>query len=240
MGDTHTIKARTKLAPLAKHIGAAALFLTILFLGGWIRLQGLPNLPTGQFASNDAYLYYSHADTIMEEGTLPKVETHRWVPLGRDLRQTLHGYPYALAYAYKVIALFFPNVTLYEVQRIAPTVCFLIGTAVLCVFLYVRFGLSVALTVGVLLAVMPGNIERSTAGFSDRDGWCWLLGVLAVTTYLWKESAEIKRIRYLCTVFSGFFVFLGGLSWEGFGGFVIAILCVELWRFLTTDTEEHL
>ena len=240
MDETQTNGPRMTLAPLTKYIGAYGLLLLTLIVGGWIRLQGLPNLPIGQFTSNDAYLYYSHADTIVKDGTLPKVETHRWVPLGRDLTETLHGYPYALAYVYKAITLFFPNVTLYEVQRVAPMVSFLIGTAVLFVFLYARFGFSVALIVGVLLAVMPGGIERSSAGFSDRDGWCWLLGVLAVTLYLCKEHTPQKRIRYAYAVFSGISVLIGGLSWEGFGGFVMAIIAVEFWRFLTTDTEEHL
>ena len=169
-----------------------------------------------------------------------KFETHRWVPLGRDLRGTFQGYPYAITYAYKLIRSFVPNVTIYQVQLFAPTVCFLIGLAVLCLFLYIRFGFSVAAIVGTLLVIMPGSIERSAAGFSDRDGWCWMLGTIAVTTYLWKEDTTSKRIRYLCTGLSGIFVCLGGLSWEGFGGFVLVIVIVELWRFLTTDAEERL
>ena len=171
---------------------------------------------------------------------LPKVETHRWVPLGRDLRETLHGYPYAIAYTYRVLKIFFQNITIYQVQLFAPTVCFLIGMTVLCLFLYIRFGFSVAAVAGVLLTIMPGSIERSVVGFSDRDGWCWMLATVAVTTYLWKEDAKSRWGRYLCAGLSGFFVFLGGLSWEGFGGFVLAIVMVELWRFLTTDAEERL
>ncbi len=229
-----------KLDTIVKHVGAAVLLLILLFVGARIRGQGLSNIPTGQFASNDAFLFYSQAETIVKDGTLPKVEMHRWVPLGRDLSETLHGYPYAIAYTYKFIRLLFPNVTIYQVQLLAPTVCFLIGMTVLCLFLYVRFGFSIAAIVGTLLIIMPGSIERSAAGFSDRDGWCWMLGTLAVTTYLWKENIASKRIRYLCTGLSGFFVFLGGLSWEGFGGFALAIVAVELWRFLTTDAEERL
>ena len=138
------------------------------------------------------------------------------------------------------IKVFLPTVTLYQVQLYAPTVCFLIGIAVLCVFLYIRFGFGVAAIVGTLLALMPGSIERSAAGFSDRDGWCWMLATVAVATYLWKEDTPRQRTRYLCTALSGLFVFLGGLSWEGFGGFVLVIVIAELWRFLTTETEEKL
>ncbi len=236
----HKSEEILKFYRIAKHFGAFVLLILLLLVGGRVRLQGLPNIPIGQFASNDAFLYLSQAETIVKDGTLPKVETHRWVPLGRDLQETLHGYPYAVAYASKVIRLFLPNVTVYQVQFFFPTVCFLIGMAVLCSFLYIRFGFGVAAIVGTLLVIMPGSIERSTAGFSDRDGLCWMLGTIAVTTYLWKEGAASKRIRYLCIVLSGFFVFLGGLSWEGFGGFVLAIVAVELWRFLTTDAEEYL
>lgn len=236
----HKSEKIAKYYRIAKHFGAFVLLILILFVGGKVRGQGLSNVPTGQFVSNDAFLYLSHAETIVKDGKLPKVETHRWVPLGRDLQETLHGYPYAIAYAYRLIRTFIPNVTLYQVQLFAPTVCFLIGMSVLCLFLYIRFGFGVAAIVSTLLIIMPGSIERSAAGFSDRDGWSWMLGTIAVTTYLWKEGTTSKRIRYLCPVLSGFFVFLGGLSWEGFGGFALAIVAVELWRFLTTDAEEHL
>ena len=236
----HKSEKNVKSYHLAKHCSAFILLVLILLVGGRIRLNGLSNIPTGQFASNDALLYFSQAETIVKDGTLPKVEMHRWVPLGRDLNKTLQGYPYAIAYAFKFIRIFFPNITVYQVQLFAPTVCFLIGMAVLCLFIYSRFGFGVASIVGTFLIIMPGCIERSTAGFSDRDGWCWILATLAVTTYLWKEDITNKRLRYLCVSLSGLFVLLGGLSWEGFGGFVLAIVAVELWRILTTATEENL
>lgn len=224
---------------IVKHSGAFILLGLILLGGGWIRIQGIPGIPEGQFTSTDAYLYYWQADIIAEHGALPARDMHRWVPLGRDLGQTLNAYSYATAYAYKLIILFFPNITLYQVHFFAPTVCFLLGMGVLYLFLYRIFGLSVAATVGLLLAIMPGGVERSAAGFSDRDSWCWLLGLLTVITYLWKEQAQQKRYRLVGTLFSGFFMFLGGLSWEGFGVFGLIILAVELWKFLTSETEER-
>ena len=225
---------------IAKHFGAFVLLILILIVGSKVRLQGIPNIPSGQFASNDAFLYLSQAQTIDKDGTLPEVEIHRWVPLGRDLRETLNGYPYAIAYASKVLKIFFPDITIYQVLLYTPTICFLIGLSVLCLFLYFRFGFGPAAIVGTLLVILPGSIERSAAGFSDRDAWCWMLATIAITTYLWKEGATSKRVRYFCSVLSGFCVYLGGLSWEGFGGFVLVIVIVELWRFLTTDAEERL
>ncbi|MYH81452.1 hypothetical protein F4009_14855 [Candidatus Poribacteria bacterium] len=229
-----------KTDPIVKHLGTFTLLLLILLVAGWIRVQGVPGIPEGQFISTDAYLYYWQAGIIAEHGTLPARDMHRWLPLGRDLGQTLNAYSYVTASAYKLIILFFPNVTLYQVHLFAPVVCFLIGMGVLCIFLYRTFGLNFAATVGLLLAIMPGGVERSAAGFSDRDSWCWLLGILTVIMYLWKEQAEQQRYRFGGTALSGFFMCLGGLSWEGFGVFGLVILAIELWRFLTSETEERL
>lgn len=229
-----------KSETLFRHIGALVLLLILLFVGSNIRLQGVANIPTGQFASNDAFMYYTQAETIIAEGTLPAVDGRRWVPLGRDLRQTFNGYSYAIALTYRILKLFLPHITVYQVQRVVPVLCFSVVLLFLSLFVYSRFGILSASIVGLLLTLMPGIIERSSAGFSDRDAWCLMTGTLAVICYLWKEDSSRKSVRYLCTAVSGIFVFMGGMSWEGFGGFTLAIVVLELWRYLTTDTEERL
>ena len=35
-------------------------------------------------------------------------------------------------------------------------------------------------------------------------------------------------------------MFLGGVSWEGFGVFLSIVLLLEIWRFLTSETEDRL
>ena len=67
-----------------------------------------------------------------------------------------------------------------------------------------------------------------------------MIGILAVVSYLVSLQAETSRKRLFWTLFSGFIVFLGGLSWEGFGVFLSVIIVVELWRFPTSETEEKL
>jgi len=53
-------------------------------------------------------------------------------------------------------------------------------------------------------------------------------------------QTQALRKRLAWTLASGFTVFLGGISWEGFGVFLSIILVVELWRFLTSETEDRL
>lgn len=221
-------------------IGAWMLLCTVLFIAFWIRIRDVNMLPEEQFTGTDPYLYYWQAQIISENGQLPARDMHRWLPLGRDLGQALNLYSYVLAYAHKAITRVFRNISLYHITLYAPVVCFIVGLGVLCLFLYRTFGFLFSSIVGVLLATLPGTIDRSTAGFSDRDSWCLMLGILAVTTYLTSLQAQYPRRRFLWTLASGFSVFLGGISWEGFGVFLSIILIVEVWRFLTSETENGL
>ena len=212
----------------------------ILLLAFWIRIQDIERLPEKQFTETDAYFYYRQAQLISDNGHLPARDMHRWLPLGRDLGQTLNLYGYVLAYTNKAIAWVFPNITLYHVTLYMPIVCFCIGLGALCLYLYQTYGLLFSSIVGVLLATLPGSIERSTAGFGDRDAFCLMIGILAVVTYLVSLQAGTPHKRLFWTLVSGFIVFLGGISWEGFGVFLSVIIVVELWRFLTSEIEEGL
>ena len=261
---------------LIYRIGASLVLAILLFITFWIRVQGtkdipdkdVKRIPEGQFTANDAYLYYWNAQRIAELGYLPAIDEHRWLPQGRDERQALPFYPYVLAYTHQMIEMFFYKVSLYHVQLYAPAIFFTLGLGILALFLTRTAGFLFAFIVTVFLATLPGCVDRSAAGFSDRDAWCWLLGTLVVVSYLWKEQIPLnspvkggcvpdkrdkgesiavkgKRIienwrRYIATLLSGFIVFLGGLSWEGFGVFLLVIIFTELWKFCTTDTEEHL
>ena len=221
-------------------LSTIVLIVGILCLAAFIRLQGIANVPSGQLTESDGYFYYWQAQLISEHGKLPERDMRRWLPLGRDLTQTLNLYGYALAYVHKGIARVFSNVTLYHVTIYTPVVCFCVGLGALCLFFYRTFGILFSSIVGVLLATLPGAISRSTAGFGDRDSWCLMLGILVVITYLTSLQSQQPRKRLLWTFASGFAMFLGGISWEGFGVFLSIILLVEVWRFLSSETEDRL
>ena len=221
-------------------LSAVVLIVSILCVAAFIRLQGITNVPPGQLTGPDGYFYYWQAQLISEHGKLPERDMNRWLPLGRDLTQTLNLYGYVLAYVHKGVAWVFPDITLYHVTIYTPVFCFCIGLGALCLFFYRTFGILFASIVGVLLATLPGAITRSAAGFGDRDSWCLMLGILAVTTYLVSLQSQQPRKCLLWTLASGFAMFFGGISWEGFGVFLSIILLVEIWRFLTSETEDRL
>ena len=225
---------------MSKHIGVFLLIIIILCVAFWIRIQGVDTIPEGQFTSNDAYFYYRQAQIVSEQGHLPARDMDRWLPIGRDNRQILPLYGYVVAYTHKVITLISPNTSLYHVMLYIPTYFFVIGLSMLCFLLYRMYGAIFSATVGVLLATMPSAIARSTAGFSDRDSWCIMLGIIAVITYLASLEMLNSKNRMIYTLASGVSCFLGGHSWEGFGVFVNVILFVEICRFLTIEKDEDL
>lgn len=227
-------------AYVSKHIVAWALIFAILCVAFWIRIQGVDTIPEGQFTSNDAYFYYWNAQIISEQGVLPTRDMNRWVPVGRDLEQTLNLYSYALAYTHKALSFLFSKLTLYQTTLYVPVLCFCIGIAAICLFLYHTYGLLFASTFGLLIATLPGTINRSSAGFCDRDSWCFMLGILVIVTYLTSLQTQHHRKRLIFTLASGIIAFLGGLSWEGFGVFLFILLFVELWRFLSSETDDDL
>lgn len=225
--------------PIVKY-GKYVILSVILLLAFWARVQIVSEIPEEQFAGNDPYLYYWQAKIISEQGGLPERDMHRWLPVGRNLNQTLNLYSYALAYAHKVLLLLFPRLSLHQITLYMPAICFLLSLVALYYFFYHTHGLMFASIVGILLATFPGTVDRSIAGFSDRDSWCLMLGILTVITYLFSLQAQQRHRRLLWTLASGVFVILGGHSWEGFGVFLSVIVVVELWNFITSETEHNL
>ena len=221
--------------PTLYFIVTCLIFLGILLLTFCIRIQGVDRIPDGQFTENDAYTYYWQSEIIDKQWILPDKDMHRWLPVGRDNRQLLPIYSYVIAYLHKL----FPWVSIYQIQIYLPTLCFTLSVCVIYLFLFQTNGIIFASIVGILLATLPGSISRSAAGFGDRDAWCYMLGVLAITSYLYREQLQSGKWRTITTIFCGLIVFIGGLSWEAFGIFILIILSLELWKFCTT-TIQHI
>ena len=212
----------------------------ICVAGFWVRVAGVGSMPAGQYTSTDAYLYDHQTRIVSSQGHLPGRDLRRWVPLGRDTHQSLNLYPIVLGYVHRVCVFFVPSVSVSVIVRLAPVVCFCLGIFLLCVFLAETEGFGISVGSAMILATLPGTIERSAYGFGDRDAFCWLIGISAVVTYLLALRIRDTRWRFFSTLLSGGVMFLGGMSWEGFGAFLGIVGSVEVWKYLRTDTDTGL
>ena len=129
----------------------------ICIAGFWIRIAGVGGMPARQYTETDAYLYDHQTRSVSAHGHLPARDLRRWVPIGRDTQQSLNLYPMVLGYLHKGIVLFFPSVSVAAILRLAPVVCFSLGTFLLCVFLAHTQGFSISVGSGVILATLPGR-----------------------------------------------------------------------------------
>ena len=120
-------------------LGTVALLIIVLFGSFLIRIQSSANIPAGQLTDPDGYFYYWQAQLISENGRLPARDMRRWLPLGRDLGQTLNLYPYVLAYTHKALSQVSSNISLYHVVFYMPVLCFCIGLGALSLFSCAHF-----------------------------------------------------------------------------------------------------
>ncbi len=224
-----------KLATILRTFALAAAIVFAM----WLRMQGISTLPEGQFTDTDAYLFLHQAGIISSEGHLPERDMHRWLPVGRDNRQMLNLYATVLGYTHAGVSIGFGDLSVYTVVRYMPVVCFGLMLVSLMFFFTRACGdWKLALIVGMYLTTLPGSIERSAAGFGDRDAWCLMLGTLSVLTYLTADRSADRNVRWTWTLVSALLMYLGGCSWEGFASFTVIVTSLEAWRFLSTDTEE--
>ncbi len=67
------MKYLEKLIPLWKPLRGFlpwVLLSTIFLVAFWIRIQGVQNIPEGQFTGNDPYIHYWQAQIVSEQGIL--------------------------------------------------------------------------------------------------------------------------------------------------------------------------
>ena len=157
-----------------------------LVLGILIRIQSLPSLQDRYRLGTDAYRLVRQSRVILEKGKLPKRDMMRAVPLGRDNSQQFTLYPYALAYAFRVLKTIIPSLTLDRAAILYPVLTFI---PILIFFFLLARHLTDAITAlyaCIALSMAPGFIFRTMAGFADRDAFTILLFLLSL--YLFCRS----------------------------------------------------
>lgn len=128
------------------------------------------------------------------------------------------------AYAYLIIHKFFKDITLMEVMFFVPAV--LGALSVIPIFFIARkFAGDIAgFFAGAMLAIQPGFLVRTVAGFSDTDVYPIFFGLFIAWFFL--ESLKSKNVKgvviwgALAGVSTGFFVY----AWSGWWYIFLMIL----------------
>ena len=215
------------------------LFLIILIGSSWMRLQNLPLLKdstTGEYvlADLDAFYFLRVAETIIEtDGNLPAYD-----PLRKPFNINWHPeiLPQILVNIYKIVKVFYGDITLKFIDVISPVIFFVLG---LIVFFFLIYFLTkskiTAFLSGLFLAFIPSYLFRTTAGVSDHDSIGMLFFFLTMLLfgialkYIEKESSKKELINIiLWGLIVGFSTALLFGTWEGSVKFIYLIIPLSL------------
>ena len=162
-------KVFTFLKENKNKVSYAALAL-IIFIGAYIRTSNLKLLKDKFLLALDPYLFYRYAEYIVEHGQLMALDVMRYVPLGYNPAAEGGSFvSYLVAYAYKFVSIFMPNLTLMKFDILYPVLAFI--PAMIFFYLLVKrlFNYRVALLSTAFLVVLPDFLYRTMAGFSEKE-----------------------------------------------------------------------
>lgn len=213
-----------------------------LLLCVFVRTANIPHMEDDYLIGTDSYHFLRQANMIVSQGHLPEVDTQRWQLEGRDLSTSPNFFSYILAYTYRLLHWFFPNLSIYKVAVFSSVVCYVLCLLVFYFLWRHVFDPAIALLAVNFTAIFSFlNLHRSAAGFLDRDAFVLLLWLVMFLFYLKAEAAipktktttdiaskesSSKWVSSFYAAISGIAGGLTALSWEGVG---LATAILSVW-----------
>lgn len=202
-----------------------------IVFGVLLRLQNLPLLEGKYLLGPDSYRHFRHIRQIVEEGGLPKLDTMRHAPLGRDNTVLSTFFPWMFAQIFKGVHRLFPKLTLNEAAIFYPVVTSVL--IFLLFFLLVRrlFSTTMALFSVLILATLPAFISRTIAGYADYDPATMLFYLFGLYFAVEAWQPGPLRRQTLFTFLSGIAMGILSLIWPGTGALLLILAGIHLIRF---------
>lgn len=166
-------------------------FIIILY-GMHIRTLNWPFLDGKWLSDPDAHLVLRYAQTILNEGKLPEVDTMRYYPIGFLNPGLEFGFiSYFVVYLYKFLSFFDSGLTLTFVDIAFPALTF--GFAMIFFFLLINklFKWKIALLSTAFLIVLPQFLFRTLSGVSDKEALA--IWFIFMAMYFFVMSFESKK-----------------------------------------------
>ncbi len=152
----------------------------------------------------DPWLFTRMAKLIVNEGSIPEIDTFRNVPLGFATSKETVLLPYMIAWTYKISKIFYPSANVEFGAALLPVILF--GLTIISFFLFVREifvhesksskirANLIAIISTFFMIVTPVFLSRTIAGIPEKESGAFLFLFLALYLFLkaWK-SEKIKN-----------------------------------------------
>lgn len=195
----------------------------IIYFGMFIRTRNLWLMKGKYPLALDPYVILRYARYIVENGHLMTHDPMRYFPIGFNPTGEFSVISYFIVYLYKFLHFFNPSLTLTQADILYPVICFGIGTIFFFLFVKKLFDYRVALLSSAFLAVIPGYLYRTMAGFSDKESLAMML--LFMAFYFYVSAWQSKKLANNITLglLSGITTGIMGLVWGGVNFVFLAI-----------------
>ena len=194
----------------------------------------------------DPWLFTRYAKTIVEEGSLSKIDTMRNVPLGFDTTRETMLLPHMIVNVHKIFNLF-GDYSVEFAAAILPVIMFVF--TIISFFLFVREifinktekskikANLISLISTFFMIVIPVFLSRTIAGIPEKESAGFFFMFLAF--YLFLKAWKSKEINaYLFGALAGIATALMGLIWGGVLYVFIVIALASLIAFFINKIEK--
>lgn len=207
-------------------LGLIPVFIIALF----IRIQNLPLLKGKYLIELDSYFFFRYAKMLFEQGSLPLVDAMRYVPVGTltNSRGSYLFFPKTMVLFYKIIHIFFANLSQIEWHVIYPPVITIISFVFFFLLVKELLNYRIAFIATAFLAVIPAYMQRTSAGFADHEAvaMVWMFISLWLFVLAWKSDNWKKYIPFAIT--SGIFTSMLTATW---GGYIFVVYGLAMFVF---------
>lgn len=197
-----------------------ALLAVVLYLGYYIRTLNIDLLKDKWPLALDPHLFFRYAKYVYEHGRFMEIDMMRFFPFGFaegasgliEFKLLTH----VMVYFHRFLSFFNPSMPLERSLNLYPAIAFVVGGIFFFLLLNELFNKKIALMGVSFLAVNPGYLYRTMAGFTDKEALAMVF--FFATVYLFFKAYKSKenfKLMMLYASLSGIATTLMVLTWGG-------------------------
>ncbi len=197
----------------------------------------------------DPWLFTRYARTIIEQGSLPEIDTMRNVPLGFYAKGELQMVSYMIVFTYKIVNLF-GSYSVNFSAVLMPVILF--ALTIVSFFLFVRevfvrknsedrnLKANIIALISTLFVIsIPIFLSRTVAGIPEKESIAFFF--MFLTFYLFLKAMKSEKLKFaiILGIFSGIVTTLMGMSWGGVSYLYVAIAVSGLAAFVLNKIHKR-
>ncbi|MFA5406173.1 MAG: STT3 domain-containing protein [Candidatus Nanoarchaeia archaeon] len=196
-----------------KKIILYAALISIILVGAWVRMLSIP-LYNGLLLGLDPYVFYRYTETLVEQGTLPEMDSFRYFPEGFSTFKEHQLVSYFVAGLYTIFHPLFGG-ELMSYSMIYPVVAFVISMIFFFLMTKEIFNKKTALIATAFLSLIPSYLFRTMAGFSDKEALATVFWFSMIYALVKSIRANKTKQALIYGLISGVLAGLSSLTWGG-------------------------